>query len=432
MCLRIRKICEESDKMRYVAGSYLPAFFEMELNTVDAIDINRLKRNQWSTFLHEYIHFLQDITTTYGLYNIYVIGEYMRSATDYIKAQPLGPFEQIDFSESNQNLVQSQMDLYDATIGERDVNKRFVDTIEIKEIGESAESITKNPVTSSVQSVILHTNKGDLRFGAREIMESMAYTIQRVCYRDTPKHNEFPYMAAHQVAERYDKEFAKDPKKIVALCEMSLMTTHPGYMFITAMQELKAKNVKIKDIFAYFKSREFTNGETIGTLSIDTIYNNISHLAYRHYIGYYQGDPIFKKEVEWLERLEKFSNNHRKTTQSIFLDIMDGGEASKNSVLRHIVSIIGGPMMKNNKGHYFLFDNTPNLSVIAATKSIYYDVFVNGENKCGLYGWCKQSPTNDIDENCPYKPWNRCESPDTMCPFSILWRKWGLSGHYPD
>ena len=432
MCIRNHKICEESDKMRYMAGSYLPAFFEMNLNTDDDIDINHLKRDQWSTFLHEYIHFLQDITTMYGLYNIYAIGEYMSTTAEQIKALPLGPYEQINFRESNQNLVSSQIDLHCATIGELEESKQFIDTIKIIDIGESKKKITENPVVPSIDSIILYSNKGNLHFGTREIMESMAYTIQRVCYHDTPDHYEFPYMTAYKVAAFYDAEFAKDPKKLVALCEMSLMTSNPGFMFITAMKEFKAKDVKIKDIFAYFKSREFSNGETNGTLSIDTIFSNISNLAYRHYIGYYKGDPIFKKEVEWLERLQNFSNNHRKTTQSIFLDIMNGGEASKNSVLQHIVSVIGGPMMKNNKGNCYRFDNTPNLSIIAATKSIFYDVFVNGENKCGLYGWCMQNPNNNIDANCPYKPWDRCESPDTMCPFSMLWRRWGLSGHYPE
>lgn len=432
MCLRTQKICEESDKMRYVAGSYLPAFFEMELNTDDAIDINHLKRDQWSTFLHEYIHFLQDITTMYGLYNIYAIGEYMRSAADYIKALPIGPFEQIDFSESNLNLMKSQIDLHCATIGERDKSKQFIDTIKIIDIGEDKKKITKNPVILSIDSIILYTNKGNLHFGAREIMESMAYTIQRVCYRDTPEHDDFPYMTAYKVAAFYDTEFARDPKKLVALCEMSLMTSNPGMLFVTAMKDFQSKSVDVNGIFDYFKKLRFTNGNIPEESSIDEIYSKISGLAYRHFIGYYKGEPLFKAEVEWIERIQKFSDEHKKRTQSVFLDIMEGGEASQNSMLRKIVSDIGGPMMKNNKGNCFGFDNTPNLSIIAATKSIFYDVFVNGENKCGLYGWCIQNPDNNIDENCPYEPWKRCESPDTMCAFSMLWRRWGLSGHYPE
>ena len=56
-----------------MAVNTLLAFFEMKLATNDPIDVNNMSRDQWSTFLHEYIHFLQDVTTTYGLYHIYAV-----------------------------------------------------------------------------------------------------------------------------------------------------------------------------------------------------------------------------------------------------------------------------------------------------------------------------------------------------------------------
>ncbi|UKI53764.1 MAG: hypothetical protein L6V86_01500 [Treponema sp.] len=50
-------------------GCYFPSFFTIHLDT-DLPPEQYLKENFDSTIVHEYIHFLQDISTTYGLANL--------------------------------------------------------------------------------------------------------------------------------------------------------------------------------------------------------------------------------------------------------------------------------------------------------------------------------------------------------------------------
>ena len=52
------------------AGEYYPAFFEMGLKVDHMIDLNTCANAEFALFFHEYIHFLQDITTTYCLVTI--------------------------------------------------------------------------------------------------------------------------------------------------------------------------------------------------------------------------------------------------------------------------------------------------------------------------------------------------------------------------
>ena len=61
------------------AGEYYPAFFEMRLKVDHMIDLNTYTNAEFALFFHKYIHFLQDITTTYSLTNCYYIGEYIQS-----------------------------------------------------------------------------------------------------------------------------------------------------------------------------------------------------------------------------------------------------------------------------------------------------------------------------------------------------------------
>ena len=60
-------------------GFYEPSLFHIHL----AYDVKLDEWKNWPdevlfTFFHEYIHFLQDLTTTSGLYNIFVLDEYLR------------------------------------------------------------------------------------------------------------------------------------------------------------------------------------------------------------------------------------------------------------------------------------------------------------------------------------------------------------------
>lgn len=59
-------------------GFYEPSLFHIHL----AYDVKLDEWKNWPdevlfTFFHEYIHFLQDLTTTSGLYNIFVLDEWV-------------------------------------------------------------------------------------------------------------------------------------------------------------------------------------------------------------------------------------------------------------------------------------------------------------------------------------------------------------------
>ncbi len=60
------------EKLYTSAGFYYSSYFRIKVNTNDSFLVydNTLSELGAATFLHEYIHFLQDITTTHGLFNI--------------------------------------------------------------------------------------------------------------------------------------------------------------------------------------------------------------------------------------------------------------------------------------------------------------------------------------------------------------------------
>ena len=72
-------------KQNQTLGFYLPSFFRLHISTDNSIeDFNTLSDFDFSVFFHEYIHYLQDITTFYGLSNIHATVEYLRFANNFI------------------------------------------------------------------------------------------------------------------------------------------------------------------------------------------------------------------------------------------------------------------------------------------------------------------------------------------------------------
>lgn len=77
-------------------GSYMPAFFYMKLSFPyydSSTMLYNLSKKNLSIFIHEYIHFLQDISSYSLLNNAYVYSEYMHAAANYIYSLPKGKID---------------------------------------------------------------------------------------------------------------------------------------------------------------------------------------------------------------------------------------------------------------------------------------------------------------------------------------------------
>lgn len=65
-------------------GNYETSYFIMNVPTKADLEIRDMADEDFAIFFHEYIHFLQDITSFYGYMGIYSHGEYIRRAINDI------------------------------------------------------------------------------------------------------------------------------------------------------------------------------------------------------------------------------------------------------------------------------------------------------------------------------------------------------------
>ena len=65
---------------------YKPSFFNMKIDLpIDLMDLNNLEDGAMGLYFHEYIHYLQDISTIYGLMNISTITYYIQACAHYVQ-----------------------------------------------------------------------------------------------------------------------------------------------------------------------------------------------------------------------------------------------------------------------------------------------------------------------------------------------------------
>lgn len=142
-----------------------------------------MDEKDFAIFTHEYIHFLQAITTIYGLNQIHITVEYFRDANNVIYRQPNpGTFSvPIEPDISRENNVYYNWRIFELTQGDH-IDYHPATLTKAPEIIE--EQINSKCPVQSIHSVILHFKGSSgqdemYSFGAVCIMESMAYMLEK-------------------------------------------------------------------------------------------------------------------------------------------------------------------------------------------------------------------------------------------------------------
>ena len=189
---------------------------------------DRLTELAAATFMHEYIHYLQDITTTNGLMNICSEVELIKLLNARIREAgtlkvPYKPGPQ----DGN---VYTNLEMRKVWIGSG-THRSYTGNFEIK-------TDTWHSGNYYIPTVILQWIDGsgeplNYSFGSYCICESMAYEIEQKIYPGIiqPDAPDFPYRSARKLADKIYPGFTDNIEYLIALCDASLMYTASGDVF---------------------------------------------------------------------------------------------------------------------------------------------------------------------------------------------------------
>ena len=415
-------------------GYYIPSFFEMHVDTdCDDLTIDHLPARDRTVLFHEYIHFLQDFTTYYGLNAIYAYSEYLHGVVNRIYGIKATEFPVPFTINDNADNVLLNRQILSFTQGDTAECWHYV----VTEVDESTDSLTPNPYIKEIPNVILNLN-GEMRsFGAIAIMENMAYLMERLCspngFEPSP---DFPYRAAELVADFYVKDFSNEPLMVLALCDMSMQSSNPGACFVRVMKGIRDGQVsfeKPEDIYDYFYSQ--TSMTAYGTES--SLMANLKMLlavVQNSMKSYLRDMPNLTEYYSWIDHLVAFTIDWRENDPYFLLKMARNTDLAKNGCWGYAVYKVGTPLMSNNKGNYFKIpqNGSPiamDVEYFAAIRQI-VTLFEQGAMPCGLYNWCQNSPGATPNALCQTEPWKKCTE-TRLCPYALLWRHWNLKDRVP-
>lgn len=415
-------------------GYYIPSFFEMHVNTnSDDLTINKLPLKDMTVLFHEYIHFLQDFTTYYGLNAIYAYSEYLHSVVNRIYGIKAKEFTvPFNITDNTDNVLLNKQ-LLNFTQGDTEECSPF----SVDEVEEDVDELLPNAYMKNVSNVILNLN-GDLRvFGAIAIMESMSYLMERQCspagYEKSP---DFPYRSAELVADYYVKDFSNNPLMVLALCDMSLQSSNPGACFVRVMKGIRDGNVtfeKPEDIYDHFYNQ-------ISVTAYGSESTLVSHFKMLLSVvqncmkSYLRDMPILKEYYDWIDHLVKFAINWREHDRYFLLKMARHNDLVTNDCWGYAVHEVGSPLMVNNNGDYFKIPQSGSslgmdVEYFRAIRQI-ETLFELGKSSCDMYNWCKKSPNATPNELCKTTPWGKCME-GRLCPYALLWKHWNLKDREP-
>ncbi len=432
------KVMRNIRKFNQILGFYMPSMFHLHVHT----ESNITNWKAWDdetqcTFLHEYIHFLQDISTVMGLYNIYVLGECLADVVNQVY--------QMNDSEITVpiQLIPSTNNVYNNSI----VNTVVAGSFNLPDgVDEDNLMITgKANVIPNIQNMngknidlsmihVPYQGGGNFLLGNYHISESMAYIGEKIMYGGRPSviqpSPNYPYDVVRQLAQFYSPKLSNNLPLLFSLCDLSLTFSHAGKILIHFFDQY-IKDGCPTDWRAYIVdviSR--TNASAVnGVGSYSKALNEIKDLAIESLDKRFKGvnyDDIRRWYYNIINRIVTCRLNN-----PLFLvDFIQAGELKKNPVFEQLLKNIGTPVLTNDYHHTYFTDKVHGCHLkkrraqfLQAAGSITY-ALLEAEFPCDLRYQCK-AEGRCIDRDCVRAPWKHARRINP-CPYGHLWYGWKL------
>lgn len=206
-------------------GEYIQGFFIMKLNKNYSdrhLDLNVLPKEDQGTFVHEYIHFLQDISTTSGLSRIIYEHKLLQGCLALGKVGELKKVE-LNSIEGKEETTEIY-NYYDGDSIHKKINSKYINIVEEEyeylEILSDSISDDVKKVLSEKVIYLRYENYDGVKFvfGRHVIMESMAYLIEAHLTDASKKERDYPYNACEIMCQKVYPELREHVNIIVAMC----------------------------------------------------------------------------------------------------------------------------------------------------------------------------------------------------------------------
>lgn len=445
-------------------GSYYPAFLCLDVNTSDDlyyVGHYPLDERTEAIFLHEYIHYLQDLTTIAGLARIETIVDQIKWICEQAsKHKKMKIPQQIDTWAYNMLPNANNLKICK---GDFKVIDDFGNKIraEITSIISFEKEKTRILYTSgqtyfgdAICVLTFKDENGILRkykVGEMAISESMAFLIENHLYPDVlVKPDHCPYFVVKKIAE-WKLKRSLDDLTLIALCDVSLLCSLPGYAFYEILDFLATHDIEITPALVYcYGLGTIMSNKLSRTRSWEDELSYIMEIANKQFCDLFI-HPYWTEFRSVTKCAFDAGLEIRKNIPTLFLDIAKNGKIANNKPFQKCLNELGCLAVKNESNEIYSIlpvkckDKSLDPDWLISLHQFYNILFTNTalatnsgkkiiEKQCDLKYWCRKSfirkGEKDLTSesyNCSYFPWLNVSKTDLrQCSFGRLWATFGF------
>ena len=392
-----------------VEGEYQRAFAIMKLNE-DYSNPENITLEMNSAYLHEYIHFIQDFGTCYGIdQSVDRLSRYLDMIMQIQTDNYSGYLKLSDEADFVSSLFMSAAGHSIEDISDTVCHK--VNGIELLEEKEYYEEDYPEYVDLFKPSVIVqYNNEKEFRFGGEAIAENMAYLFEKLFFNTNDYEKSLPYNSCEIVYKEIVGTSCDSIQIMISLCYASIMSHFPGYTFYTLakrIKDLKRSPEKMEEIFEIASDLM----EAVNESQIKNLEERIDYAL-----------PIIKNEVTKEKMYStfmydlKYCNNWLKSTyrymieqEEYFRNTLVYILEEKNILLRkarmwELVKINESPLLIDKTGKLYSKDDK-HLVFLLAPYALQQTI-MNKQTSCALFSICT-AYKKEISKKCGEFWWKK-------------------------
>ncbi len=382
-------------------------------------EVQNMSDSAFGTLMHEYSHYIQHITTLFGIRICDIFHKMSIIYREYILEHDVIQLP-LCLWENDEHLSQFLVHFNNVS-GCKSCNFH-IDAVDINE--SDIELARANKSAVKIGCYDFENNKvyeSGFNFGYVCVMESMAHEIQKILTPDI-FHPEIPYCAAELILREYYPEISKDSRLIASICYCALHWDNPGVGFFEVVNIAK-RNPALNGIELY---KHIAQDYSVS-------FKGKSMPRYRLIVSFL---------LEFIKNLEQVIGNHLDYYKSVMENCIDEACSStsrllevlyniqpndKKALFNSLTGFYGYPVI-DAKNYTFLPKKVvdgrerPYLetAVLFGWELILTRLLeINGNKECDRLPICSKSIYSNpeqckVSEFCRYAPWNNTEE----CPFT--------------
>lgn len=208
-------------------------------DNIEFPNVQDMETTSYATFIHEYVHYIQHLTTLFGVRICDMNHRMFLLYRDYLVNHdsvdvPLHLWE-------NDNKLKSFRETFRLIAGDRACSHN-IDAVDIKLADIDYAEQNRTAVNIGIYDFDNEKalDKG-FQFGYYCVIEGMAHAIQSIINNDI-HHRIVPYRAVEYILSEICPQYANDPKMIASICLSALHWDNPGVGFFKVLDIQKEFN----------------------------------------------------------------------------------------------------------------------------------------------------------------------------------------------